>query len=260
MCKQMNMTISPLYTWSFVHWNQAPGEVSKWTLVSCLVTIALDGTNLHVDGEAGTMRPLHQKVSMFQNRINISHYWYENMECLWESMMGSILCLRHCKVVWTCYQIHKIAGCACTRNVGKVFPTSNFKANRYLAIPACIMAHAWRTCPDACRVANPLWQGKRSWHSRRMRNPQFYVSGKRPMQYLVMWDHVMKRLDCIYPHTSNIRHTLVGNKIVNHSYVVGTAPTVSSFLTQYLASMDWAKTAARRDEKHFNFGLWCELY
>ena len=25
------------------------------------------------------------------------------------------------------------------------------------------------------------WQGKRSRHSRRMRNPQFYVSGKRPM-------------------------------------------------------------------------------
>ena len=25
------------------------------------------------------------------------------------------------------------------------------------------------------------WWGKRSWHSRRMRNPQFYVSGKRPM-------------------------------------------------------------------------------
>ena len=25
------------------------------------------------------------------------------------------------------------------------------------------------------------WQGKRFWHSRRMLNPQFYVSGKRPM-------------------------------------------------------------------------------
>ena len=25
------------------------------------------------------------------------------------------------------------------------------------------------------------WRGKRSWHSRRMRNPQFYVSGKRPI-------------------------------------------------------------------------------
>ena len=31
------------------------------------------------------------------------------------------------------------------------------------------------------RVANPRWWGKRSRHSRRMRNPQSYVSGKRPI-------------------------------------------------------------------------------
>ena len=30
-------------------------------------------------------------------------------------------------------------------------------------------------------IANPRCRGKRSRHSRRMRNPQFYVSGKRPM-------------------------------------------------------------------------------
>ena len=33
-------------------------------------------------------------------------------------------------------------------------------------------------------IANPRWRGKRSWHSRRMRNPQFYVSAKRPMSIL----------------------------------------------------------------------------
>ena len=31
--------------------------------------------------------------------------------------------------------------------------------------------------------ANPWWWGKCSRHSRRMRNPQFYVSGKRPMKW-----------------------------------------------------------------------------
>ena len=37
------------------------------------------------------------------------------------------------------------------------------------------------------------WQGKRSRHSRRMRNPQFYVSGKRPMVWLsVVWFRPMK--------------------------------------------------------------------
>ena len=39
------------------------------------------------------------------------------------------------------------------------------------------------------------WRGKRSRHSRRMRNPQFYVSGKRPMQwfmsYHVILDHII---------------------------------------------------------------------
>ena len=30
-------------------------------------------------------------------------------------------------------------------------------------------------------IANPRWQGKCSRHYRRMRNPQFYVSDKRPM-------------------------------------------------------------------------------
>ena len=35
-------------------------------------------------------------------------------------------------------------------------------------------------------IANPRWRGKRSRHSRRMRNPQFRVSGKRPMSSVAM--------------------------------------------------------------------------
>ena len=49
--------------------------------------------------------------------------------------------------------------------------------------------HASRHVRDARAVmhvgiANPRWRGKRSRHSRRMRNTQFYVSGKRPMAIL----------------------------------------------------------------------------
>ena len=56
-----------------------------------------------------------------------------------------------------------------------------------------------------------------------------------------------------YCKTSNIRHTLVGNKIVDHSDVVGAspvgdAPTTSSFSTQHLASRDSAKTVVRQYE------------
>ena len=44
--------------------------------------------------------------------------------------------------------------------------------------------HASRHVRDAraemhVGIANPRWRGKRSRHSRRMRNPQFYVSGRR---------------------------------------------------------------------------------
>ena len=63
-----------------------------------------------------------------------------------------------------------------------------------------------------------------------------------------------------YNETSNISCTLVGNKIVDHSDVVGalpvgTAPTTSSFSTLHLASIYCIKTTARRDEKQFSFGV-----
>ena len=49
------------------------------------------------------------------------------------------------------YQIVKIAGCACAGNARNVFPATDFKGNRQLAIPVCITARASRTCLDACR-------------------------------------------------------------------------------------------------------------
>ena len=65
-----------------------------------------------------------------------------------------------------------------------------FPRHRRWAIPTCITARASRTCRDACRdrqlsVSFEIGGGgKRSRHSRRMRNLQFYVSGKRP---IVRW-------------------------------------------------------------------------
>ena len=68
-----------------------------------------------------------------------------------------------------------------------------------------------------------------------------------------------------YHQVSNIRRTLVGNQIVDHSDVVGAspvgaAPTTSSFSTQHLASIYCAKTTASRDEKHLSLEIWCVLY
>ena len=69
----------------------------------------------------------------------------------------------------------------------------------------------------------------------------------------------------MYCQTSNISGILVGNNIVDRSDVVGAlpvsaAPTTSSFSNYYLASIEWAKTAARQDEKQLSMGMRCVLY
>ena len=70
---------------------------------------------------------------------------------------------------WASYQIRKIAGCACTGNAGNVFPATDYKGNRYFAIP-CVTHVPW------CMSGLPTRGGGEniSRHSRRMRNPQFY--------------------------------------------------------------------------------------
>ena len=89
-------------------------------------------------------------------------------------------------------------------------------------------------------------------------------SEDRPKEIVMnVYNMLLTELNCC--QASNIRHTLVGHKIVDHSDVVGAspvgaAPTTSSFSTEHLASMDWAKTTARQDEKHLSFGIWCDLY
>ena len=67
-----------------------------------------------------------------------------------------------------------------------------------------------------------------------------------------------------YRKTSNIRRTLIGNKIIDYSDIVGAspvgaAPTTSSFLTSHLASRDSAKTVARQYDNFLGVGI-CEAY
>ena len=59
----------------------------------------------------------------------------------------------------------------------------------------------------------------------------------------------------MYCQTSDTRSTSVGNEIVDNSDVVGAspvgaAPTTSSFSTEHMALMVWARTTARWDGKH----------
>ena len=71
---------------------------------------------------------------------------------------------------------------------------------------------------------------------------------------------IYHEINGIYHQTSNISRTIVGNTIVDHSDVVGAspvgaAPTTSSLSTQHMASVDWAKATARRNEKHLSLGI-----
>ena len=72
-------------------------------------------------------------------------------------------------------------------------------------------------------------------------------------------------VDKAYRKTSNIRRTLVGNKIVDHSDEVGAsplgaAPTTSSFSTWHLASRDSAKKPASEYDNLLRVWIWCVLY
>ena len=68
---------------------------------------------------------------------------------------------------------------------------------------------------------------------------------------------------CIYRQTFSTRCTCDGNiTIVDSSDVVGAspvgvAPTTSSFSTEHLASVVWAKTTASGDEAHIILWIWC---
>ena len=81
---------------------------------------------------------------------------------------------------WVSYQIRKIAGCACAGNAGHVFPHRRLQwksrhASRHVRHARAVM-HVG--------IAYPRCRGKHSRHSRLMRNPQFYVSGKRPIPWI----------------------------------------------------------------------------
>ena len=66
-----------------------------------------------------------------------------------------------------------------------------------VAIPTCFPAvsHVPGCMPGSLTSVFlwSRWRGQRSWHSRPMCNPQFYVSGKRPMVFIVTRYHTKNR-------------------------------------------------------------------
>ena len=82
---------------------------------------------------------------------------------------------------WASCQIRKIVGCACAGNAGNVFPAT-WVSDPDMHHGMCVTRVPW-WMPRSL-TSGFLWRwwwGKLSRHSRCMCNPQFYVSGKRPM-------------------------------------------------------------------------------
>ena len=101
---------------------------------------------------------------------------------------------------WTSYQIWKIVDCACAGNAGNVFPPPRV-SDPDMHHGTCVTHVPW--CMSGSLTSSSLlnrWRRKRSWYSRRMRNPQLSESGKRPVA-LTMQDNMSLysvRKDCNY--------------------------------------------------------------
>ena len=76
---------------------------------------------------------------------------------------------------WASYEIRKIAG-----NAGNVSPPS-LNSDTDMHHGTCATHVPW-CMPLTSGFFWSRWRGRHSRHSWRMRNPQFYVSGKRPIE------------------------------------------------------------------------------
>ena len=118
-------------------------------------------------------------------------------------------------LLWASCQIRNIPGCACADR--ELFPR-----HRRFGIPTCIRARALRTCVTyvpwcmpgllTCGLFLSQWRGKLSRHSRRMRNQQFYISGKRPMIWIDQ--NKQKRDALLYCYFESMMISIVQRRIV----------------------------------------------
>ena len=88
-----------------------------------------------------------------------------------------------CRLQWASCQIRKIASCVCPGNAG-TFSSPPRVSNPDMHHGTCVTHVLW-CMPGSLIITSGFnwsqWRGKRYRHSRRMRNPQFYVSGKKSM-------------------------------------------------------------------------------
>ena len=98
-------------------------------------------------------------------------------------------------------QIRKIAGCAGM--------PGTFLPPPITTETACSRSrHAKRHVRHArammhVGIANPRWRGKRSRHSQRMPNPQFYVTGERPIEASLYVEFLLEIVEVCIRHDAS---------------------------------------------------------
>ena len=75
-------------------------------------------------------------------------------------------------------------------------------------------------------IGNPRWRAKRSRHSRHMRNPQFYVSGKRPIREALyreegIWRPFLHHLSVAVPETEVLVASNVSDQALEAPVIAG---------------------------------------
>ena len=111
------------------------------------------------------------------NLLSMRIRFSRNKAC--QNVQGGILFIDPVNGPLTRYE--KIAGYACAGNVGNVSPPPRV-SDPDMHHGTCVTHVTW--CMPGSLTSGFLWsrwRGKRSRHFRSMRNPQFCVSGKRPM-------------------------------------------------------------------------------
>ena len=107
--------------------------------------------------------------TLLGSKISIDQYVYEYV---WSIYIMS----------WASYQIRKIAGCANAPGMPGTFSPPPQFSNPDIHHGTCITHMPW--CMLGSQTRGVPWSrccGKCSQHFPRMHNPQFYVTGKRPM-------------------------------------------------------------------------------
>ena len=156
-------------------------------------------------------------------------------------------------LAWASYQNRKTTDCACAGIAGNVFPATAGLRSRHASrahVPWCML----RSLTSGFLWSQ--WRGKRSRSSRCMRNPQFYVSGKRSMVSVQSYrssggEVIQEDMDAIYQTTTKVKQVCVFRISVTCACIFDTI----EIPIQYLSNRDLYSNAIGKHELYSSWAI-----